>query len=215
MSTLHVYTDGACRGNGKADAVGGWGVFITNDVKDIIAEKFGGEVGTTNNRMELTAVLQAIQLVKCAVDEGTPVTLYTDSNYVCKGINEWMAGWKRKKWDGVKNVDLWKEMDELSKYTKQINIKWIKGHAGHEGNEKADELANKGCDNPTLKQEVSELPDMTNYDKDNRFISAIQAVYSVSETDARRIMDTYKQGIIKNPTHLSHQIYLKIYGEHN
>ena len=136
---LKIWTDGACKFN---PGPGGWGAYLVWGEKTL--ELCGGEEETTNNRMELTAVIQALSAVKRPV----PMTIYLDSQYVKNGIDSWIAGWKRKGWrtasgQPVKNVDLWKKLDELVS-THDIDWQWVKGHAGEEGNEKADELANRG-----------------------------------------------------------------------
>ena len=137
-----LYVDGACRGNpGK----GGWGVFVEY-ADSQTAEFCGGEPETTNNRMELMAAIEGL----AHTDAQVPVTVWTDSSYVQKGISEWIHGWKKKNWrksDGgaVKNADLWQKLDQLSQHRK-IDWRWIKGHAGHAGNEKADQLANQGLE---------------------------------------------------------------------
>ena len=142
-STQHVviYTDGACKGN---PGPGGWGAMLTSG--DTVKELFGGEMGTTNNRMEMTAVIEALAALK----RPCRVTLYLDSEYVRKGITEWISGWKARGWrtaakQPVKNIDLWQKLDNLitsSGHT--IEWRWVKGHAGDPGNERADALANKG-----------------------------------------------------------------------
>ncbi len=137
--SIHIYTDGACSGN---PGPGGWGVLILNG--EASEELCGGEAETTNNRMEMTAAIQALS----HLPTGSAITLHTDSTYVMKGITEWIKGWKAKGWKNsqkkpVKNKDLWVELDELANRHK-ITWKWVKGHAGDPGNEKADELANKG-----------------------------------------------------------------------
>lgn len=136
---VRIYTDGACKGN---PGPGGWGALLQFEGRD--KELCGGEPDTTNNRMELTAVIRALEALKrpCAID------LYTDSQYVQKGISEWMAAWKRRGWKTadrkpVKNVDLWLELDRLAA-DHAIRWHWVKGHAGHAGNERADQLANNG-----------------------------------------------------------------------
>ncbi len=136
---INIYTDGACKGNpGK----GGWGALIIDG--DIKNEIYGGEHNTTNNRMEIMAVIMALQ----TVNTKNEITVFTDSTYVQKGINEWINKWKINGWKAsnkkeVKNKDLWVQLDSL--VTKlQINWIWVKGHSGHPGNERADYLANQG-----------------------------------------------------------------------
>jgi ribonuclease HI len=117
-------------------------------------ELFGGELETTNNRMEMTAVIQALEALRRPCD----VTLYLDSQYVLKGITEWLAGWKAKGWktaakQPVKNVDLWRQLDALvSQSGHTIDWRWVKGHAGDPGNERADALANAGVDSALQKR---------------------------------------------------------------
>ncbi len=139
--TIHIYTDGACKGN---PGPGGWGAILEWDGKE--RELFGGEPATTNNRMELTAVIEALAALK----RPCRVILHTDSQYVQKGITEWIGGWKARGWrtaakEPVKNVDLWKKLDEVVR-AHDIDWVWVKGHAGHAGNERADALANKGVE---------------------------------------------------------------------
>jgi ribonuclease HI len=138
-----IHTDGACKGN---PGPGGWGALLATGGTE--KELFGGELGTTNNRMEMTAVIEALAALKkpCAV------TLYLDSQYVLKGITEWIHGWKARGWRTaakapVKNVDLWQRLDALlasSGHT--IDWRWVRGHNGDPGNERADALANKGVE---------------------------------------------------------------------
>ncbi len=137
--TVYIYTDGACSGN---PGPGGWGALLLYG--DTEKEITGGEFNTTNNRMELTAAIEALQLLKrhCVVE------LYTDSTYVKDGITKWIDGWKARGWKTaakkpVKNEDLWKALDIASK-AHTIEWKWVKGHAGHPENERADALANQG-----------------------------------------------------------------------
>nr|WP_208851882.1 ribonuclease HI [Pseudoclavibacter terrae] len=138
-----MYTDGACKGN---PGPGGWGVWLRSG--DHEKELFGGELTTTNNRMELKAVIEGLSALK----KPCTVALYLDSQYVRKGITEWIKGWKAKGWktaskQPVKNAELWKELDALvedSGHT--IEWHWVKGHSGDVGNERADMLANKGVD---------------------------------------------------------------------
>ena len=132
-----IYTDGACTGN---PGPGGWGAILSAKGRE--KELSGGEADTTNNRMELRAALEALR----ALTEPCQVTLYTDSEYLKKGITEWMPGWKRRNWrrkDGqLANVDLWKKLDEeISRH--EVDWHWVRGHAGHVMNERVDKLARK------------------------------------------------------------------------
>lgn len=142
-----IYTDGACKGN---PGPGGWGVLLRS-ADGTEKELCGGERETTNNRMEMTAVLQALLALKRPCN----VTLHLDSQYVLKGITEWLPGWKAKGWktagkQPVKNVDLWKQLDHVVAANGHIiDWRWVKGHAGDPGNERADALANKGVDAAT------------------------------------------------------------------
>jgi ribonuclease HI len=136
---VEIFSDGACRGN---PGPGGWGALLR--AKGVEKELWGGEADTTNNRMELTAVIRALEALK----RPSRVRLYTDSQYVQKGISQWIHGWKRNGWrtadkKDVKNADLWRELDELAQ-KHRIEWHWVKGHAGHPENERADQLANKG-----------------------------------------------------------------------
>lgn len=141
MDKVEIYTDGACKGN---PGPGGWGALLVCDGHE--KELFGGEPETTNNRMELKAVIEALSALKRPCE----IVVHTDSEYVHKGISEWIHGWKARGWKTaakapVKNVDLWQALDEAqAKHT--IEWRWVKGHAGHEGNERADQLANRGVD---------------------------------------------------------------------
>ncbi len=136
-----IYTDGACKGN---PGPGGWGVLLQLGAHE--RELFGGEAHTTNNRMELLAVISALEALK----RPCQVKLHSDSKYVLQGITAWLANWKKNGWktaskQPVKNDDLWRRLDAL---TGQHDIEWVwvKGHAGHDGNERADALANRGVD---------------------------------------------------------------------
>lgn len=138
--TIEIFTDGACKGN---PGIGGWGALLRYG--DHEKELFGGEAVTTNNRMELTAVIRALESLK----RPCKIRLHTDSQYVQKGISEWITGWKRRGWrtadnKPVKNKDLWQELDVLAAMH-DIEWLWVKGHAGHDGNERADDLANQGA----------------------------------------------------------------------
>ena len=138
---VEVYADGACKGN---PGPGGWGVLLIEAGRE--RELHGGEPATTNNRMELTAVIRALE----ALPRGSRVRLYTDSQYVQKGMTEWLASWKRRGWrtadrNPVKNEDLWRRLDDEARHHK-VEWRWVRGHAGHPGNERADALANLGVD---------------------------------------------------------------------
>lgn len=136
---VEIYADGACKGN---PGPGGWGVLLRHGGRE--KALYGGEAGTTNNRMELTAVIEALRALK----RPSRVALYTDSQYVQKGVTEWLPNWKRRGWKTaggtpVKNRDLWEILDELvSRH--EVEWHWVRGHAGHAGNEEADRLANLG-----------------------------------------------------------------------
>ena len=144
LNEVVIYTDGACKGN---PGPGGWGALLLSP-DGTEKEMFGGELETTNNRMEMMAVIQALQILK----RPCVVTLHLDSQYVLKGITEWLAGWKAKGWktaakQPVKNVDLWQQLDQLvAQNGHSIDWRWVKGHAGDAGNERADGLANRGVE---------------------------------------------------------------------
>ena len=134
-----IHTDGACSGN---PGPGGWGAVLHYGEKE--KELWGGELSTTNNRMELMAAIQALEALK----KPCKVELHTDSQYVQKGIHEWIHGWKRRGWltadkKPVKNDDLWKRLD-AARLRHEVDWRWVKGHAGHELNERADALARQG-----------------------------------------------------------------------
>ncbi len=141
MKTVEIFTDGACRGN---PGPGGWGALLRYG--DVERELFGGELDTTNNRMELQAAIEALKALSrpCSVD------LTTDSVYVRNGITTWLDAWKKKGWKTaarkpVKNVDLWHALDAENQ-RHQVRWHWVKGHSGHAENERADQLANRGID---------------------------------------------------------------------
>ena len=141
MSRIDIYTDGACKGN---PGPGGWGALLVAGPHK--KELCGGEQDTTNNRMELLAAIKALEALK----KPSQVALHTDSQYVRKGMLEWINNWKKKGWKTsankpVKNADLWQRLDALVTQH-QIEWYWVKGHSGHPGNERADALANKGCE---------------------------------------------------------------------
>lgn len=136
-----IFTDGACSGN---PGPGGWGALLKWGGKE--REIFGGEKETTNNRMELTAVIKALE----ALSRPVKVRLFTDSTYVMQGITKWIHGWKKNGWktsskEPVKNADLWRALEAATE-RHDIEWRWVKGHAGHDGNERADQLANKGVE---------------------------------------------------------------------
>mgnify|MGYP000020162356 CR=1 FL=1 len=138
---VKIYTDGACRGN---PGPGGWGALLVLGEKR--REMCGGERNTTNNRMELVAAIEGLGALK----RRCKVQLITDSKYVLKGVTEWMDGWKKRGWktaskQPVKNVDLWQQLDKACS-EHDVEWQWVKGHAGHPGNERADQLANRGID---------------------------------------------------------------------
>lgn len=141
MKVVTIYTDGACKGNPGA---GGWGAILKYG--DAEKELWGGEPETTNNRMELMAAIAALECLK----RGSNVVLYTDSQYLRQGITEWIFGWKKKNWRSstgkpVKNIELWQRLDKATEPHK-IEWRWVKGHSGDPGNERADQLANRGCE---------------------------------------------------------------------
>ena len=137
LKRVEIFTDGACSGNPGA---GGWGAILRYN--DVEKELSGGEADTTNNRMELTAVISALSALK----EPCNITLYTDSRYVMDGIEKWIATWKQNGWrtankkSPVKNIELWQKLDELMR-THEVEFHWVKGHAGHPENERCDTLA--------------------------------------------------------------------------
>jgi ribonuclease HI len=143
LNQVVIYTDGACKGN---PGPGGWGVLLKSASAE--RELFGGELATTNNRMEMTAVIEALTALKRPCE----VTLYMDSQYVLKGLTEWLPGWKAKGWktaskQPVKNADLWQKLDQLVATSgHKIDWRWVRGHNGDPGNERADALANRGVE---------------------------------------------------------------------
>ena len=139
--SVEMFTDGACKGN---PGPGGWGALLV--CQGVEKELWGGEPDTTNNRMELMAAIRGLEELKRPCE----VLLVTDSQYVMKGITEWMVNWKKRGWktaskEPVKNADLWKLLDEqVNRHT--VKWQWVRGHIGHPGNERADQLANRGVD---------------------------------------------------------------------
>ncbi len=141
MVNVEIYTDGACRGN---PGPGGWGALLICGQHE--KELYGGERETTNNRMEMLAAIHALEALKVRSN----VTLYTDSSYVMKGITGWIDGWKKRGWKTasrkpVKNEDLWRRLDSIAA-GHEVDWRWVKGHAGVPGNERAEQLANRGID---------------------------------------------------------------------
>lgn len=141
MEKIEIFTDGACKGN---PGRGGWGALMVAGEHE--KELFGGEANTTNNRMELKAVIEALT----ALSRPCEVIVHTDSQYVQKGISEWIHGWKSRGWktaarEPVKNVDLWQALD-AAQARHQVQWRWVRGHSGHVGNERADQLANRGVE---------------------------------------------------------------------
>lgn len=141
MKKVEIFTDGACKGN---PGPGGWGALLV--YKGVEKELWGGDPSTTNNRMELMAAIAGL----IALTRPCAVKLVTDSQYVMKGIQEWMPNWKKRGWktaskEPVKNADLWQKLDEeVNRH--QVSWQWVRGHTGHPGNERADQLANRGVD---------------------------------------------------------------------
>jgi ribonuclease HI len=141
LKDVLIYADGACRGN---PGPGGWGAWLKSGEHE--KEIFGGDKLTTNNKMELTAVIQAL----AALERRCNVVVYTDSSYVKDGITKWIHGWKTRGWQTadkkpVKNIELWQRLDALNA-SHQVQWRWVKGHSGDPGNERADRLANRGVD---------------------------------------------------------------------
>ena len=141
MDKIDIFADGACKGN---PGTGGWGALLVFGTQE--KELFGGEFNTTNNRMELQAVIEALNALKRPCE----VVVYTDSQYVQKGISEWIHGWKARGWktsakEPVKNAELWQALD-AAQGVHQVTWRWVRGHSGHAGNERADQLANRGVE---------------------------------------------------------------------
>ena len=160
MPELFAYTDGACSGN---PGPGGWGVLLhAKNGGRVVKERelSGGAADTTNNRMELTAAIEALE----ALDRASDITVVTDSAYVKDGLTKWIFGWKKNDWrtagkKPVKNVDLWQRLDEVQD-RHRVTWEWVKGHAGHAGNERADELARAGMEpfKPTKPTAMTQPP---------------------------------------------------------
>ena len=149
-----VFADGACRGN---PGPGSWGVMIQNEKAEIVFKSSGVDVPTTNNKMELSGVIQGLKgLIDKWIEDGisdseTPVYIYSDSKYVTEGVTSWIAGWKNRGWkkaDGKEpeNISLWRELDSLNSKFSKVNYIWVKGHAGHPQNEMCDQMCNQALD---------------------------------------------------------------------
>jgi ribonuclease HI len=142
MSQVEIFTDGACRGN---PGPGGWGALLRYNSNE--KELYGAEDNTTNNRMELLAAIKALEELK----RPCKITITTDSNYVKKGITEWLPGWKQRGWRTaakapVQNVELWQRLEQAVNRHERVDWKWVRGHSGHVENERADQLANRAID---------------------------------------------------------------------
>lgn len=151
MNKIIAYTDGGCRGNGKENSIGGWGVVL--EYKGRSKQIYGGTPDTTNNKMELTAVIKALEAVKTT---NIPIEIYADSAYVVNGMNQWVKNWIKKDWKKadkkpVENKDLWMKLNELSLKQDNISFLKVKGHDDVELNVLADQLANKGMDEVKIK----------------------------------------------------------------
>jgi ribonuclease HI len=152
MSKIIIYTDGGVRGNGKANNIGGWGVILQHQGNKV--ELYGGEINTTNNRMELTACIKALEYIKS--NKVIPVEIYTDSAYVVNGMNDWIFGWIKNGWKNskkkpVENKELWEKLHSLSMSMGRVEFIKVKGHADNEGNNRADKLVNKAMDELEIK----------------------------------------------------------------
>ncbi len=209
--TITLYVDGACRGN---PGLGGWGAYVITEQGE--HKLFGGEPDTTNNRMELTAAIEGVSF--CPAD--AHLIIWTDSNYVKQGITEWIHGWKKKNWKDVKNPDLWQKLDAVCT-GRNIEWNWIKGHAGHPGNEMADQLANLGADktakelkqpqSATVSQDIKKpeqdwlLDDPFGFDLDdateeeNIHLEASEEVEMIEVTEEIIDVETAKQKVSSQP----------------
>lgn len=146
MSEIIIYTDGGCRGNAKDENIGGWGAVL--EYKEHVKELYGGERNTTNNIQELKGMINALEALKTT---HIPVTIYSDSKYIVENFNNSLKKWKKNSWRKsdnkvIKNLELWKRLDELTLEQESIKLVWVKGHASNEGNNRADQLANVAMD---------------------------------------------------------------------
>jgi ribonuclease HI len=154
---ISIYTDGACRNNQCTINKGGWGLVLTDTNTGKVRHCWGHEANTTNNRMEMTAAIKALEAIRNR--PRSEVTLYSDSNLLIKGMNEWITGWKAKGWKGAKkktveNKDLWLLLDEMNG-SHDVTWQFVKGHSGDVGNDMADMLANRGADGGNGKQDFA------------------------------------------------------------
>lgn len=161
MDKVYIWCDGGCRGNGKAENIGGYGIVMK--CNDAIKEFYGSVENTTNQKMELKACIEALKKVK----KDVPIHITTDSNYVVKGMNEWLAGWLKRNWKNVQNVELWKELVDLRNNFSDVTFEHCYGHSDNEGNNRADELANIAMDehkanNNTMISEIQEPKPIVN-----------------------------------------------------
>lgn len=192
MKNFRIYTDGACRNNGKPDAVGGWGFCVFNDDGENIHEDFGsGDIGTTNNKMELQSVIHALRYIEIHMSYDVETyKINTDSTYVYNGITQWIYGWISKGWKDVKNVELWKELYNLTK-DKTIEWEWVKAHNGTFGNEQADYLANKGCD--LIEKGYHVKPPLQGKSKKEIFEFSMCNVYAVNKFASDELFNVYSR----------------------
>lgn len=150
MVKIIVYTDGATSNNQSKENFGGWGAVIMTSNSDKEKQLFGSAINTSNNKMELTAPIKALEKIKSTISRtDVPIMIYSDSAYVVNGMNDWVKGWKSRGWrksdkKPVENVDLWIELDNLRNYFDDVSFTKVRGHAGDKYNEVADQLANKG-----------------------------------------------------------------------
>ncbi|WP_174559492.1 DNA polymerase III subunit epsilon [Acinetobacter bouvetii] len=188
--TITLYVDGACRGN---PGLGGWGAYVITESEE--HKLFGGEPETTNNRMELTAAIEGIKF--CPSD--AKLIIWTDSNYVKQGITEWIHGWKKKNWKDVKNPDLWKLLDATCQ-GREIEWNWIKGHAGHPGNEMADQLANQGADHTlkTMKNSSAQAPSLDKKKAEQDWLLDDPFGFDLMDADVQEDSEVLENETVKN-----------------
>lgn len=144
-STIKIYCDGACRGNQKSENIGAWAYRLEQFER--VKESAVAIHNTTNNKMELTAVIQALRALNSEIAKQYPIRVYTDSNYVVSGVTDWHRGWEARGYSGVKNADYWIELMHLVRQFTDIDFIWVKGHADNKGNQRVDLLCNQAMDN--------------------------------------------------------------------